>query len=65
MQSQQDFDGTKRTSFATEVVADCTPRTSEEMDDAILSKEPSVQPDIQTAAIHSGDIVADRKTGLY
>ena len=57
------MDDTKRTSLAAEVVSDCSPRTSKEMDDATsLSKEPSEQREIETALLQ--DLAADKKTGL-
>ena len=64
MRQQQGLDDTKRTSLAAEVVSDCSPRTSEEMDDATrLSKEPSEEREI-TDLLHSGDLAADKKSGL-
>ncbi len=64
MHSEQGLDGTKRPSLATEVVSDCSPRTSEEIDDAILSNEPSKQQEKETAGLQSEDLAANKKTGL-
>ncbi|XP_078367475.1 ubiquitin carboxyl-terminal hydrolase CYLD-like [Oculina patagonica] len=62
MHLQQGLDGTKRPSLVTEVVSDCSPRTSDEMDDA--SKEPSVQQEIQPTILQSEDLAAGKKTGI-
>ena len=64
MHPEQGFGGNKKTSLADEVVSDCSPKTSGEMDDATLSKKPSEQREIEIALLNSEALAADRKPGL-
>lgn len=50
--------------LAAEVVSDCSPRTSEEVDDEMLPKKPAEQLELQSAVLYSEDSAADKKTGL-
>lgn len=61
---QQDLGENNKPPLAAEVVSDCCPKTNEKMEDGIVCKEPSEQREIQTAALHSGDLAADRPAGL-
>ena len=61
---QQDLGENNKPPLAAEVVSDCCPKTSEKMEDGIACKEPSEQREIQTAALHSEDLAADRPAGL-
>lgn len=61
---QQDLGENNKPPLAAEVVSDCCPKTNEKMEDGITHKEPSEQPEIQTAMLHSEDLAADKPAGL-
>ncbi|KAJ7388256.1 hypothetical protein OS493_038923 [Desmophyllum pertusum] len=50
--------------LAAEVVSDCSPRTSEEVDDEMLPKKPAEQLELQSAVLYSEDSAADKKTDI-
>lgn len=65
MHAEGGLGGNRIPSLATEVVSDSSLRASEETEDAITSREPSEQRDMQTAVLHSEDnLPADKNTGL-
>ena len=56
------MDGNFRKPLVTEVVSDCSPGTSTEAVDDILSKQPAEH--LQNDVLHTQDLTADKTTGL-
>ena len=65
MHVEGDLGGNRTTSLAAGVVSDSSLKASGETEDAITTKEPSEQREMETAMLHSEDnLAADKHSGL-
>ena len=65
MHAERDLGGNRTPSLASEVVSDSSLKAGGETNDAITTKEPSEQREMEAAVLHSEDnLAADKHSGL-